>query len=88
MENEKEMTAAEMAAKDQVTNEAGGINYPANRVQDHMKRLQEEGKVDASGADLIFWAYSYAREKGLSYNGVNDVLGISGTAFWHLIRGR
>ena len=40
MENEKEMTAAEMAAKDQVTNETGGINYPANRVQEHTKRLQ------------------------------------------------
>ena len=87
MENEKEMTDAEMAAKDQVANEGGGINYPANRVQEHMKRLQEEGKVDASGADLIFWAYSYAREKGLSYTGVSGVLGVSGTAFWHLIRG-
>ena len=33
MENEKEMTDAEMAAKYQVANECGGINYPANRVQ-------------------------------------------------------
>ena len=87
MSEQKEMTAAEMAAKDQPGNEGAGIGYPSNRVQENMSRLQEEGKVDASGADLIFWAYSYAREKGLSYNGVNEVLGVSGTAFWHLIRG-
>ena len=87
-EEKTEMTAAEMAETDEVTNEAGGINYPANRVQDNMKRIIAEGKVDAEGADLIFWAYSYARENGLSYNGVTAPFGISGTAFWNLIRGR
>lgn len=86
-EEQAEMTDAEMAEKDQVKFEAGGISYPANRVQEHMKRLQAEGKVDAAGADVIFWAYSYCRENGLSYNGAMDALGVSGTTFWHLIRG-
>lgn len=87
MEEEKTMTAAEMAASDQVTNETGGIAYPANRVQEHLRRIREEGRVDAAGADLIFWAYSYAREKGLSYEGAGEALGISSTALWQLIRG-
>lgn len=56
---------------------AGGIQYPASAVQDNLKRLQAEGKLDEAGADAIFWLYSYARANNLSYSGIKDMTGIS-----------
>ena len=84
-EQQNEMTAAEMAKGDVTPNENQGINYPANKVQEGLKRLQAEDKIDAAGADLIFWLYSYIRENGFSYNGAAEKTGMSATVIYHLI---
>ena len=82
---QKELTAAEMAKGDVTPTENQGINYPANKVQEGLKRLQAEDKIDAAGADLIFWLYSYIRENGFSYNGAAEKTGMSATVIYHLI---
>ena len=51
---------------------AHGIQYPANKVQEGLKRLQAEGKIDEKGADLIFWFFNYAQDNGLTLNGAED----------------
>ena len=84
-EPNKEMTAAEMAKGDVTPAENQGINYPANKVQEGLKRLQAEDKIDAAGADLIFWLYSYIRENGFSYAGAGEKTGMSATVIYHLI---
>lgn len=81
----KEMTAAEMAKGDVTPAENQGINYPANKVQEGLKRLQAEDRIDAEGADLIFWLYSYIRENGFSYSGAGEKTGMSATVIYHLI---
>ena len=80
---QKEMTAAEMAAKENYPLNKG-IGFPASSVQDGMKRLIAEGKVDEDGADAIYWLFQYAQEKGLGYEGCGAALGISGTTVFHL----
>lgn len=83
MEVQKEMTAAEMAARENYpTNK--GISYPASSVQDGLKRLIAEGKVDDDEADAIYWLYQFAQDKGLSYEGCGQMVGISGTTVFHL----
>lgn len=75
MQNEQ-MTDEEMNQRDRQQTPLG-VNYPASSVQDNMKRLQAEGKIDATGADAIFWLYSYSQEYGLSYSGIKEKTGIS-----------
>ena len=84
-EPNKEMTAAEMAKGDLAANDDHGIKYPANKVQDGLKRLIAEDKIDDEGADLIFWLYSYIQENKLSYNGAAEMTGISSTVIYHLV---
>lgn len=83
MGEQKEMTAAEMAASENYPVNKG-IGYPASSVQDGLKRLIAEGKVDDDGADAIYWLYQFAQEKGLSYDGCGQMVGISGTTVFHL----
>lgn len=82
-EMQKEMTAAEMSASENYQMNRG-IGFPASSVQDGMKRLIAENKVDEAGADAIYWLYQYAQEKGLGYEGCGAVVGISGTTVFHL----
>ena len=56
----EQLTEAEMEKLDKTADHAG-VQYPASAVQDNMKRLQAEGKIDAEGADAIFWLYSYSQ---------------------------
>ena len=72
----EQLTEAEMEKLDKTADHAG-VQYPASAVQDNMKRLQAEGKIDAEGADAIFWLYSYSQEYGLSYSGIKEKTGIS-----------
>lgn len=74
--NNKQMTEEDMNKRDRQQTPIG-LNYPASAVQDNMKRLQAEGKLDADGADAIFWLYSYSQEYGLSYSGIKEKTGIS-----------
>ena len=83
MGEQKEMTAAEMAASENYPVNKG-IGYPASSVQDGLKRLIAEGKVDDDGADAIYWLYQFAQDKGLSYDGCGQMVGISGTTVFHL----
>lgn len=62
-----------------------GIQYPANKVQDGLKRLKAEGKIDDDGADLIFWFYNYAQDNGLSLTGAGDLIEMSATVAYHII---
>lgn len=71
-----EMTEAEMARLD-CTADHAGVQYPASAVQENMRRLIAEEKIDDAGADAIFWLYSYAKEYGLSYAGIREKTGIS-----------
>ena len=84
MKEQKELTAEEMRHGD-MNSDDHCIKYPANKVQDGLKRLKTEGKVDEAGADLIFWLYSYIQEKGLSYGGAAEVTGMSSTVIYHLV---
>ena len=47
--NKEQMTEEDMNRLDK-TADHSGVQYPASAVQDNMKRLQAEGKVDAEGA--------------------------------------
>ena len=85
-ENNDEMTSAEMERQDHVPANKG-IAYPASSVQDNMRRLVAEGKIDEAGADAIFWLYSYAQENGFSYDGCGRAVGLSGTVVFRLFRG-
>lgn len=73
---EETMTEEQMAARDRQLTPLG-VNYPASAVQDNMRRLIAEGKIDQAGADAIFWLYSYSQEYGLSYGGIKEKTGIS-----------
>ena len=84
-EKQKEMTAAEMAKGDVAANDDHGLKYPANKVQEGLRRLIAEDKIDEEGADLIFWLYSYIQENNLSYNGAADMTGMSSTVIYHLV---
>ena len=64
---------------------AHGIQYPANKVQEGLKRLQAEGKIDEKGADLIFWFFNYAQDNGLTLNGAGGLIGMSGTVAYRII---
>lgn len=59
MAEENIMTDDEMNRRDRQQTPLG-INYPASSVQENMKRLMAEGKIDAAGADAIFWLYSFS----------------------------
>ena len=76
MAEENIMTDDEMNRRDRQQTPLG-INYPASSVQENMKRLMAEGKIDAAGADAIFWLYSFSQEYGLSYSGIKERTGIS-----------
>ena len=76
MAEENTMTDDEMNRRDRQQTPLG-INYPASSVQENMKRLMAEGKIDAAGADAIFWLYSFSQEYGLSYSGIKERTGIS-----------
>ena len=84
-EKQKEMTAAEMAKGDVAANDDHGLKYPANKVQEGLRRLIAEDKIDDEGADLIFWLYSYIQENNLSYNGAAEMTGMSSTVIYHLV---
>lgn len=83
MSKEKEMTAEEMAAGDK--GYTSGIQFPANKVQEGLSRLQVEGKINAEEADLILWLYSFAQEKNLTYRGVAGLLGKSTSVAYRVI---
>lgn len=84
MKDTKQMTAAEMNVA--LANVAPGIQYPANKLQDGLKALQAVGKIDEEGADLIFWLYNYAQDNKLTLRGMGDVIGMSQTVAFHLLR--
>lgn len=62
-----------------------GIQYPANKVQEGLKRIKAEGKIDDRGADLIFWFYNYAQDNGLSLAGAGELIEMSATVAYHII---
>ena len=62
-----------------------GIQYPANKVQEGLRRIMAEGKIDEKGADLIFWYYNYAQDNGLSLAGAGDLIEMSATVAYHII---
>ena len=74
MGEQKEMTAAEMAASENYPVNKG-IGYPASSVQDGLKRLIAEGKVDDDGADAIYWLYSSRRRRASATTAAGRWLG-------------
>ena len=83
-DQQNEMTDAEM--KHALDNPTPGIQYPANKVQDGLKALQAVHKIDAEGADLIFWLYNYAQDNKLTLKEMGEVIGMSQTVAFHLLR--
>lgn len=83
-ENSNEMTDAEIQRG--LASPVQGIQFPANKVQEGLRRLQAEGKIDADGADLVFWLYNYAQDNKLTLKGMGDVIGLSQTVAFHILR--
>lgn len=86
MSNEqRDMTEAEMARGDAAPTDNMSVNWPANKVQEGLRRLIAEGKIDEDGRELIFWLYSWMRDNNLGWTGAAAKTGISSTVLYHLV---